>query len=112
MDGMDAWAYMVMTLYAVSGAAVVLGAYVALSGRIPRTVWRKASMEARPRTRAQGVGMVLVGGVLLLSTIAVDLGSHSLVRPYWVLLVWVGLLGGLLGIRYMTGRGQRAASQP
>lgn len=107
---MDAWAYMVMTLYAISGAAIVLGAYVAFSGRIPRTVWRKASTEARTRTRAQGTGMVLVGGLLLISTFAVDLGSHSLVRPYWVLLVWVGLLGALLGIRYMTGRSQRTAS--
>jgi len=107
---MDAWAYMVMTLYAVSGAAIVLGAYVALSGRIPRTVWRKASPEPRSRTRAQGSGMVLIGGLLLLSTVAVDLGTHSLVRPYWVLLVWVALLGALIGIRYMTGRSQRATS--
>ena len=110
MAGMDGWAYMVMTLYAVSGAAIVLGVYVALSGRIPRTVWRRASAVAQARTKAEGAGMVLVGGLLLTSTFAVDMGRHSLVRPYWVLLVWVGLLGALLGIRYMTGRGQRAAS--
>jgi hypothetical protein len=107
---MDAWGYMVMTLYAVSGATIVLGAYVAFTGRIPRTVWRKAAGQPRTQTRAQGSGMVLIGGLLLLSTVAVDLGSHSLVRPYWVLLVWVALLGALLGIRYMTGRSQRATS--
>ncbi len=108
---MDAWAYMVMSLYAVSGAAIVLGLYVVLSGRIPRTLRRRASVVPEARTRVEGAGMVLVGGLLLLSTIAVDLGRHSLVRPYWALLVWVGLLGGLLGIRYMTGRSQRAATR-
>lgn len=109
MEGMDAWPVLVMSLYALSAAALMLGGYVALSGRLPRIIWRNAARTPAAGTRAQGAGLLLIAGLVLTSTVAIDLGQHSLVRPYWVLLVWVGLLGGLLGIRYLTAPSE---SQP
>jgi hypothetical protein len=92
---------LLMVLFVVSSAVIDLGIYVATTGRTPNVPWRPSQSESQARVRAQGTGVVLIGAVLLLSALAVNFGSSSPVRAYWVLAVWVALIGGLLGIRYM-----------
>lgn len=109
---MDVPPYLLMILLAASCAAIVLGMYVALTGRTPRVLWRPPQAERPSRTRKQGTGVVLIGSLLLISTLAVNFGSHSPVRAYWVLVVWVALIGALLGVRYMVDRSGRPAARP
>jgi hypothetical protein len=104
--------YLLIILFTASCAVIVLGMYVVVTGRTPRVLWRAPQPEIQARDRAQGTGMVLIGVVLLLSALAVNFGSHSPVRAYWVLVVWVALIAGLLGVRYMVDRSRRPASRP
>src|SRR5258708_36368952 len=89
IEDMDAWSALLITLIAASSAAIATGTYVVVSGRTPRVPWCPTQAQARTRARAQGAGLVLIGGVLLLSALAVAFGSHSSVRAYWILEVWV-----------------------
>jgi hypothetical protein len=109
---MDVPPYLLMILFAASCAAIVLGMFVAVTGRTPRVLWRPPHAERPARSRKQATGVVLIGTLLLISTLAVNFGSHSPVRAYWVLVVWVALIGGLLGVRYMVDRSGRPASRP
>ena len=104
--------YLLIILFAASCAVILFGMYVVVSGRTPQVLWRPRQPMIEARVRAQGTGMVLIGVVLLLSALAVNFGSHSPVAAYWVLVVWVALIAGLLGVRYMIDRSGRQASRP
>jgi drug/metabolite transporter (DMT)-like permease len=112
IERMDTWAALLTTLFATSGSAIALGIYVAVTGRTPRVHWLATQAQTGTRVRAQGFGLILIGGVLLLSAFAVELGSHSSERAYWVLVVWVALIGGLIGVRYMVGGSRRPTGNP
>lgn len=103
---------LLIALFAASCAVIALGMFVVATGRTPNLPGRPSRPESQARVRAQGTGIVLIGVVLLLSALAVNFGSHSPVRAYWVLAVWVALIGGLLGVRYMIDRNGRPAPRP
>lgn len=101
---------LVTIFFAASCAVIALGTYVVTTGRTPRLPWRPFQFETQARVRAQGAGTILIGAVLLLSALAVNFGSNSPVRSYWILAVWIALIGGLLGVRFMIDRSGRSAA--
>ena len=50
------------------------------------------------------IGLLLIGCFILADALAADLGRRSTVPQDWVLLVWIALAAGLIGIRYLAGR--------
>ena len=52
----------------------------------------------------EGIGLLLIGAFILADALAADLGRRSTVPQDWILLVWVVLAAGLIGIRYLGGR--------
>ena len=54
----------------------------------------------------------MIGAFILTDALAADLGRRSEVPQDWILLVWVLLAGGLIGIRYVAGRSDSGSSKP
>src|SRR5258708_20359558 len=86
IEDMDAWSALLITLIAASSAAIATGTYVVVSGRTPRVPWRPTQAQARTRVRAQAAGLVLIGGLLLLSAPAAASWAHYSLLPYCTLL--------------------------
>ncbi|TMC29630.1 MAG: hypothetical protein E6J32_07065 [Chloroflexi bacterium] len=98
----------VIVLAYVAAAAVIIPAASMIGfGKIPRLL-RRGVNSSRTRTRMEGVGLLLIGAFILADALAADLGRRSEVPQDWILLVWVLLAAGLIGIRYMAGRADRA----
>jgi len=94
----------VIVLAYVAAAAVIIPAASMIGfGKIPRFL-RRGVNSSRTRTRMEGVGLLLIGAFILADALAADLGRRSEVPQDWILLVWVLLAGGLIGIRYLAGR--------
>lgn len=88
----------------VVAAAVILPALSMIAlGRVPAFFRRHADMGTM-RTRIEGTGLLLIGLFILADALAADLGRRSEVPQDWILLVWIGLAAGLIGIRYLAGR--------
>jgi hypothetical protein len=111
-----------MSLVLLSGSVIVL-AYVAAAavivpaismiglGKAPRFL-RNTGDPGKARTRVEGVGLLLIGAFILADALAADLGRRSSVPQDWILLVWVLLAAGLIGVRYLAGRTDRTPQKP
>lgn len=98
----------VIVLAYVVAAAVILPAVSMIAiGRIPQLL-RGASAASQTQTRMEGVGLLLIGFFILADALAADLGRRSEVPQDWILLVWIALAAGLIGIRYLAGRSRVA----
>jgi hypothetical protein len=98
----------VIVLAYVVAAAVILPAISMIAiGRVPLLL-RGASSASQARTRMEGVGLLLIGFFILADALAADLGRRSEVPQDWILLVWIALAAGLIGIRYLAGRTRAA----
>ena len=91
----------VIVLAYVAAAAVIIPAISMIGfGRVPRFL-RRGMASTKARTRMEGIGLLLIGAFILADALAADLGRRSTVPQDWILLVWVVLAAGLIGIRYL-----------
>jgi hypothetical protein len=94
----------VIVLAYVAAAAVIVPAVSMIGfGKLPRFL-RRGADASKTRIRMEGIGLLLIGAFILTDALAADLGRRSEVPQDWILLVWVLLAAGLIGIRYMAGR--------
>jgi multisubunit Na+/H+ antiporter MnhG subunit len=94
----------VIVLAYVAAAAVIIPAVSMIGfGKIPKFL-RRGAGTSKTRTRMEGTGLFLIGAFILADALAADLGRRSEVPQDWILLVWVLLAAGLIGIRYIAGR--------
>jgi len=94
----------VIVLAYVAAAAVIVPAVSMIGfGKLPRFL-RRGADASKTRIRIEGTGLLLIGAFILTDALAADLGRRSEVPQDWILLVWVLLAAGLIGIRYMAGR--------
>jgi len=85
----------------VAAAAVIIPAISMIGfGKVPRFL-RRGMAATKARTRMEGTGLLLIGAFILADALAADLGRRSTVPQDWILLVWVVLAAGLIGIRYL-----------
>src|SRR2546421_12792062 len=102
----------VVVLAYVAAAAVIIPAVSMIGfGKIPKFL-RRGAGASKTRTRMEGTGLLLIGAFILADALAADLGRRSEVPPDWILLVWVLLAAGLIGIRYLGGRVDRTSGKP
>lgn len=102
---------LIVLAYAAA-VAVILPALVMIAlGRAPGFLQRGAAANRR-RTRMEGAGLLLIGLFILADVLAVDLGRRSSVPQNWILLVWLLLAAGLIGIRYLVGRATSPTNKP
>ncbi len=102
----------VIVLAYVAAAAVIIPAISMIGfGRVPRFL-RRGMASTKARTRMEGIGLLLIGAFILADALAADLGRRSTVPQDWILLVWVVLAAGLIGIRYLGGRVDRTSGKP
>lgn len=102
----------VIVLAYVAAAAVIIPAVSMIGlGKVPKFL--RYGQEPNPaRTRMEGTGLLLIGLFILADALAADLGRRSAVPQDWILLVWVLLAAGLIGIRYIAGRVDRRLQKP
>ena len=94
----------VIVLAYVAAAAVIVPAVSMIGfGKVPKFL-RRGADAGKTRTRIEGIGLLLIGAFILTDALAADLGRRSEVPQDWILLVWVLLAAGLIGIRYIAGR--------
>jgi hypothetical protein len=94
----------VIVLAYIVAAAVILPAIALIAmGRLPSFL-RGRLARSQMRTRMEAIGLLLVGFFILADALAADIGRRSDVPQDWVLLVWIALAAGLIGIRYLAGR--------
>jgi hypothetical protein len=102
----------VIVLAYVAAAAVIIPAISMIGfGRVPKYL-RRGEDPGKTRTRMEGGGLLLIGAFILTDALAADLGRRSEVPQDWILLVWVLLAGGLIGIRYLAGRTDSDSRKP
>jgi hypothetical protein len=102
----------VIVLAYVAAAAVIIPAISMIAfGKVPKFL-RRGGQPSKIRTRMEGGGLFLIGAFILTDALAADLGRRSEVPQDWILLVWVLLAGGLIGIRYVAGRSDSGSSKP
>jgi hypothetical protein len=102
----------VIVLAYVAAAAVIIPAISMIGfGKVPRFL-RRGTDPTRGRTRMEGTGLLLIGAFILADALAADLGRRSAVPQDWILLVWVVLAAGLIGIRYLAGRIDSTSGKP
>ena len=94
----------VIVLAYVAAAAVIIPAVTMIGfGKVPRFLHHDVD-PSKARTRMEGTGLLLIGLFILTDALAADLGRRSAVPQDWILLVWVLLAAGLIGIRFLAGR--------
>jgi multisubunit Na+/H+ antiporter MnhG subunit len=91
----------IVLAYVVAAAVIVPAISMIAIGRFP--ILRHEAGD-RTRTRMEGIGLLLIGFFILADALAADLGRRSDVPQDWILLVWIALAAGLIGIRYLAGR--------
>jgi hypothetical protein len=102
----------VIVLAYVAAAAVIIPAVTMMGfGKVPRFL-RRGRATSPARTRVEGGGLLLIGAFILADALAADLGRRSAVPQDWILLVWVLLAAGLIGIRYLAGRVEQKTGKP
>lgn len=92
-----------MLAYVAAAAAIVPAVTMIAFGKVPKFL-RSGDTPSKARMRMEGIGLLLIGLFILADALAADLGRRSSVPQDWILLVWVLLAAGLIGIRYMAGR--------
>lgn len=101
----------VIVLAYVAAAAVIIPAVSMIGfGKVPKFL-RHGGDPGRSRTRMEGTGLLLIGAFILADALAADLGRRSSVPQDWILLVWVLLAAGLIGVRYMSVRLDRKSEK-
>ena len=102
----------VIVLAYVAAAAVIVPAVSMIGfGKVPKFL-RRGLDAGTARTRMEGIGLLLIGAFILADALAADLGRRSSVPQDWILLVWVLLAAGLIGVRYMAGRSSSTPQKP
>jgi multisubunit Na+/H+ antiporter MnhG subunit len=102
----------VIVLAYVAAAAVIVPAVSMIGfGRVPKFL-RRGGEPGKARTRMEGIGLLLIGAFILADALAADLGRRSSVPQDWILLVWVLLAAGLIGLRYLAGRDDTKSQKP
>src|ERR1700694_1987117 len=102
----------VIVLAYVAAAAVIIPAISMIGfGRGPKFL-RRGTNPSKTRTRMEGGGLFLIGAFILTDALAAALGRRSEVPQDWILLVWVLLAAGLIGIRLLAGRADSGAGKP
>ncbi|HYY46594.1 MAG TPA: hypothetical protein VE951_06005 [Candidatus Angelobacter sp.] len=102
----------VIVLAYVAAAAVIVPAVSMIGlGKVPRFL-RRGADAGKTQTRMEGLGLLLIGCFILADALAADLGRRSAVPQDWILLVWVALAAGLIGVRYLAGRPPRRSQKP
>ena len=102
----------VIVLAYVAAAAVIIPAVTMIAfGKVPSFL-RPGGDPGKARTRMEGTGLLLIGVFILADALAADLGRHSAVPQDWILLVWVLLAAGLIGIRFLAGRVGTGSGKP
>ncbi len=96
----------------VAAAAVIVPAISMIGlGKVPKFL--RYGHDPNPgRTRMEGIGLLLIGLFILPAALGGDLGRRSSVPQDWILLVWVLLAAGLIGIRYIAGRVESRPQKP
>ena len=100
----------IVLAYVVAAAVILPAASMIVIGRVPAFLRRDFS-ASQPRTRIEGVGLLLIGFFILADALAADLGRRSAVPQDWILLVWIALAAGLIGIRYLAGRAEQSGNK-
>jgi hypothetical protein len=102
----------VIVLAYVAAAAVIVPAVSMIGfGKVPKFL-RHSVDPGKTRTRMEGTGLLLIGLFILADALAADLGRRSSVPQDWILLVWVLLAAGLIGLRYLAGRTDPKSPKP
>ncbi len=102
----------VIVLAYVAAAAVIIPAVSMIGfGRVPRFL-RRGPDPGKTHTRMEGIGLLLIGVFIFADALAADLGRRSAVPQDWILLVWVLLAAGLIGIRYLAGGDDTKPQKP
>jgi hypothetical protein len=102
----------VIVLAYVAAAAVIVPAVSMIGfGKVPKFL-RRGGDPGKTRTRMEGMGLFLIGAFILADALAADLGRRSSVPQDWILLVWVLLAAGLIGLRYLAGRTDTKSQKP
>ena len=100
-----------MLAYVAAAAVMVPAVSMLALGKAPRFLRRSAD-AGKTQTRMEGVGLLLIGCFILADALAADLGRRSAVPQDWILLVWVLLAAGLIGVRYLAGRTDTTPQKP
>jgi multisubunit Na+/H+ antiporter MnhG subunit len=101
---------LILLAYAAAAAVILPALALIALGRVP-TFMQRGAAQNRRRTRMEGAGLLLIGLFILADVLAVDLGRRSSVPQNWILLVWVLLAAGLIGVRYLVGRASSPAKE-
>ena len=102
----------VIVLAYVAAAAVIIPAVSMIGfGKVPRFL-RRGPDPGKMHTRMEGIGLLLIGTFIFADALAADLGRRSEVPQDWILLVWVLLAAGLIGIRFLSGRPDATPRKP
>lgn len=101
---------MIVLAYVVAAAVILPAVSMIVIGRVPEFLRRNSSVSG-PRTRIEGVGLLLIGFFILADALAADLGRRSAVPQDWILLVWIALAAGLIGTRYLAGRAVQSGNK-
>jgi hypothetical protein len=102
----------VIVLAYVAAAAVIIPAVSMMGfGKVPKFL-RRGVDPGKGRTRMEGAGLFLIGAFIFVDALAADLGRRSEVPQDWILLVWVLLAAGLIGLRYLAGRPDANSQKP
>ncbi len=97
--------FLVLIAYIASAAGLVVGGYIAATGRVPRLLFRPSQvLSDRLRIRFQGIGLAATGLFTLVCAMAADMGQRHTLTPSWGLLVWVGFVIALPSIAFLSRR--------
>ena len=101
----------IVLAYVAAAAVMVPAVSMLVLGKAPRFL-RRETDAGKAQTRMEGVGLFLIGCFILADALAADLGRRSAVPQDWILLVWVLLAAGLIGVRYLAGRSDTTPQKP
>ena len=101
----------IVLAYVAAAAAIIPAVTMIAFGKVPKFL-RSGETPSKTRLRMEGIGLLLIGLFLLADALAADLGRRSSVPQDWILLVWVLLAAGLIGIRYLAGRSSSTPRKP
>ncbi len=97
--------FLVLIAYIASAAGLVVGVYIAATGRVPRPLIRPSqAFSDRLRVRFQGFGLAAVGLFTLISAMAADMWRRQTLTPSWGLLVWVAFVIAMPSIAFLSRR--------
>jgi hypothetical protein len=103
--------FVIVLAYVAAAAVIIPAVFTIATGRAP--AFLRGGADGIPRrTRIEGAGLLLIGVFILANVLAVDMGRRSSVPQNWILLVWVLLAAGLIGIRYLAGRTNAPTKKP